>query len=115
MNRKQRRGRLVFVVVATLLVLPKLAGMALAITQGLEESKWLTSVVVPLGTIGAIVLLYKGMTGCAGVSERIIGDGAGAVWDGSVVHAVVESMNAVAARANFIGRHLRKARNEQHG
>ena len=60
MSSAERRGRIIFLVIATLIVAIKLIGVALAFSRGWEEVQWWKSVIQPLGFALGIVCLWQG-------------------------------------------------------
>jgi len=60
MTPQEQRGKRLFLVLATLIVLEKLAGIVLALSGGLAEVNWLKSVAQPIAFAGAVVYLWQG-------------------------------------------------------
>jgi hypothetical protein len=60
MTPQERRGKRLFLVLATLIVLEKLAGVGLTLSGGLAEVRWLKSVAQPLGFAIAVAFLWQG-------------------------------------------------------
>ena len=60
MTPQERRGKRLFLVLATLLVLEKVAGITLALSGGLAEVRWVESVVQPVGFALAVAFLWQG-------------------------------------------------------
>jgi hypothetical protein len=60
MTRLERRGKWLFLTLATLIVLEKLVGVGFALSEGLVEINWFRSVVSPIGVFCAIVGLWQG-------------------------------------------------------
>jgi hypothetical protein len=60
MTRLEQRGKWLFLILATLIVLEKLAGIGFALFEGLGNVNWFRSVVTPIGVLCAIVGLWQG-------------------------------------------------------
>ena len=60
MTPQERRGKRLFLILATLIILEKLAGVGLALSGGLTEVKWFKSVVQPIGFALAVAFLWQG-------------------------------------------------------
>jgi hypothetical protein len=60
MTPHERLGKRLFLVLATLIILERLAGVVLALSGGLAEVKWLRSVVQPVGLVIAVAFLWQG-------------------------------------------------------
>ena len=62
MTPQERRGKRLFLVLATLIILEKLAGLAITLTAGLAEINWLRSVLQPVAFALAVAFLWQGDT-----------------------------------------------------
>lgn len=60
MTPQERRGRRLFLILASLIILEKLAGVGLALSGGLAEVKWYKSVAQPVGLAVAVAGLWLG-------------------------------------------------------
>jgi len=60
MTRKERRGKRLFVILATLIILHKLASIGFALAHGFAEVEWWKSVAQPAGFALAVALLWYG-------------------------------------------------------
>lgn len=60
MTPLQKRGKRLFLILASLLILEKLAGIGFAVSSGLNELNWLKSVIGPLGFAVAVAFLWQG-------------------------------------------------------
>lgn len=60
MTPQERRGRRLFLILATLIILEKLASVGFAFAGGWAEVRWLKSVVQPIGFAVAVAFLWQG-------------------------------------------------------
>jgi lysylphosphatidylglycerol synthetase-like protein (DUF2156 family) len=60
MTKIERRGKWLFLLIATLVVVDKLAGIGLALSHGLNDVRWLRSVLFPLCFVLGFIPLYAG-------------------------------------------------------
>jgi hypothetical protein len=60
MTPQELRGKRLFLILATLIILEKLASVGIALYGGLAEVKWLKSVALPLGIAMTVVFLWQG-------------------------------------------------------
>lgn len=69
MTPKERRGKWLFLILAGLIVLEKLAGIGFALSDGLGQVNWFKSVVTPLGVLCAVIALWYGEL----LMQRLVG------------------------------------------
>lgn len=62
MTNRERRGRLLFLILSVLIVLDKLFGAGLAVYTNWPDVRWLKGVIQPLGLALGVVLLWDGDT-----------------------------------------------------
>jgi hypothetical protein len=60
MTRQERRGKRLFLVLATIIILDELIKVGFALSGGLADVKWLESVARPLAFVVAVALLWNG-------------------------------------------------------
>jgi hypothetical protein len=60
MTALERRGKRLFLFLATLIILPQLVDVAYALSGDLAEVNWLRSVAMPLGFVMAVMFLWHG-------------------------------------------------------